>query len=173
MGQKSLTVAGDPRRAGAQGGARQGQYPFLQARLPAPPSIARRSHRYGEKAGDYDDDYDDDDEDDDSLDSFIVDDEEEEEEAAAVTRDGRRGKKSGYTSPSAITAEIHRLFGYNRSRYVDDDDDDDDMETSAYDQLREERRSAWIAREEDLREEMLEMERERVLRKKRKLRRTT
>ncbi|RVX23971.1 hypothetical protein CK203_000660 [Vitis vinifera] len=71
---------------------------------------------------------------------------------------------------------IRRMFGYNPNKYAgrDDDDDDSDMEANFDDILKEERRSARIAREEDERELRLieeeeERERLRKLAKKRKL----
>lgn len=79
-------------------------------------------------------------EDDEDMQSFIVDDEEEEEE-------------------NDYSAEIGRIFRYDRKRYRDEAFSDDDMEADAREVLREEKRSARLGRKEDLEEEKREMER--------------
>lgn len=71
-------------------------------------------------------------------------------------------------------SEIRKMFGYNPRRYADDDDDSD-MEANFDDIMREEKRSAKIAREEDeeeLRKIEEEERRERLRKeaKKRKMR---
>ncbi|CAA0841075.1 SPT2 chromatin protein [Striga hermonthica] len=71
--------------------------------------------------------------------------------------------------PSAISSMIRSMFRYNPNNFSDDDDDRD-MEANFEDIVREEKRSAKIAREEDERELRLEEEeRRRRLAKKRKL----
>ncbi|KAJ1920166.1 translation machinery-associated protein 20 [Mycoemilia scoparia] len=125
-----------------------------------------KSRRYGHSDDEYGDD------DNDSMDDFIVDDDEEEDEGygniSHYSSAHSRGPHSNVPG-SSVTEEIHRIFGYNKNRYKDEvfDDDDDIMESSAMDQLHEEKRSAMIAIKEDKREEMLEMERMRRLQEKR------
>ncbi|XP_052196115.1 probable starch synthase 4, chloroplastic/amyloplastic [Diospyros lotus] len=66
---------------------------------------------------------------------------------------------------------IRSMFGYNPNKYADDDEDDMDMEANFDDIMREEDRSARIARKEDEEElrKIEEEERRERLRKKRKL----
>ncbi|KAJ4965384.1 hypothetical protein NE237_017233 [Protea cynaroides] len=68
---------------------------------------------------------------------------------------------------------IRNMFGYNPNKYAGRDDEDSDMEANFDDILREERKSAKIAREEDERELRLieEEERRERLRKKKMLQR--
>ncbi|KAI9321356.1 SPT2 chromatin protein-domain-containing protein [Dichotomocladium elegans] len=75
---------------------------------------------------------------DEDLESFIVDDEEDEND---------------------YSAEISRIFRYNKSKYADDMYSDDDMEADSREVLREERRSERIGRREDIEEERKELER--------------
>ncbi|KAI8139621.1 SPT2 chromatin protein-domain-containing protein [Fennellomyces sp. T-0311] len=86
---------------------------------------------------------------DEDLDDFVVDDEEEEED---------------------YSAEIGRIFRYNKKRYRDEVFSDDDMEADASEVLREEKRSARLARLEDIEEEKREAERQKRLKMKGKSR---
>ncbi|KAI8379203.1 SPT2 chromatin protein-domain-containing protein [Radiomyces spectabilis] len=83
-------------------------------------------------------------EEDEDLASFIVDDDEEEADVY-----------SGHN----YSDEISRLFRYDKRRFANETYSDDDMEADASEVLREEKRSARIARREDLAEERAEMER--------------
>uniref|UniRef100_A0A5B7ALY7 SPT2 chromatin protein n=1 Tax=Davidia involucrata TaxID=16924 RepID=A0A5B7ALY7_DAVIN len=60
----------------------------------------------------------------------------------------------------AISRMVRRMFGYNPSKFAGcDDDDDSDMEANFDDIMREEKRSAKIAKKED-EEELLKIEEE-------------
>ncbi|RUS33069.1 SPT2 chromatin protein-domain-containing protein [Jimgerdemannia flammicorona] len=102
-------------------------------RRPPPPPSTRRPDR-GRRGRYYDED------DDDDMDSFIDDDDDDDEEVL----DAR--------------SIIGRMFNYDRKRYRDEEYSDEDMEAGASDVLREEQRSAKLARLEDLREEQRERE---------------
>ncbi|CBQ70437.1 conserved hypothetical protein [Sporisorium reilianum SRZ2] len=95
---------------------------------------------YDSEEGDYDDEYD----------SEGIDDDDEEEGG------GGRGGGQSYRD------EIWKIFGKDRKKYASRIvDSDDDMEADAASVLQEELRSSKQAREEDLREEQLEKQRER------------
>ncbi|TKY85006.1 hypothetical protein EX895_006086 [Sporisorium graminicola] len=94
---------------------------------------------YDSEEGDYDDEYD----------SEGIDDDEED-------GSGGRGGSQSYRD------EIWKIFGKDRKKYASRIvDSDDDMEADAASVLQEELRSSKQAREEDLREEQLEKQRER------------
>ncbi|KAI9489790.1 SPT2 chromatin protein-domain-containing protein [Zychaea mexicana] len=88
---------------------------------------------------------------DEEMDDFVVDDEEEEES-------------------NDYSAEIGRIFRYNKKRFRDEMYSDDDMEADAREVLREEKRSERIGRREDIEEEKRELERQKRLRTKEKTR---
>merc|ERR1712049_18056 len=66
-----------------------------------------------------------------------------------------------------VSAEIAKMFGYNRHKYRDEDFDDRDMENNRFsDIMKEEARSARIGRMEDLED----IRREEENRRKKKMR---
>ncbi|ORX82246.1 hypothetical protein K493DRAFT_342231 [Basidiobolus meristosporus CBS 931.73] len=73
-----------------------------------------------------------------------------------------------YVKKGNISSIIGQLFGYDRSRYVNERYSDDDMEASMTDLRKEESRSAKIARLEDEREEELERQEQERLRARKK-----
>ncbi|KAI7849193.1 SPT2 chromatin protein-domain-containing protein [Circinella umbellata] len=89
---------------------------------------------------------------DEEMDDFVVNDEEEEEEV------------------NDYSAEIGRIFRYNKKRYRNETFSDDDMEADAREVLREEKRSERIGRREDIEEEKRELERLKRLKTKGKSR---
>ncbi|KAI8071767.1 hypothetical protein BC940DRAFT_293683 [Gongronella butleri] len=100
-------------------------------RMPFRRAPAPRRSRYDEEEDEYDED-----------DDFVVRDDE--------------------VDDNDYSSEIRKMFKYDRRRYADEAAfSDDDMEADSRQVLMEEKRSARLAREEDLREERLEMERQR------------
>ncbi|KAF7729756.1 hypothetical protein EC973_003834 [Apophysomyces ossiformis] len=83
-----------------------------------------------------------------------VEEEEEDEELASFIVDDEEEDFGGDYS-----AEIGRIFRYDKKKYTNERFSDDDMEADASEVLREEKRSERIGRREDLMEERLEMER--------------
>ncbi|KAG2221728.1 hypothetical protein INT45_007134 [Circinella minor] len=96
--------------------------------------------------------YEEEEEGDEEMDDFVVNDEEEEEEV------------------NDYSAEIGRIFRYNKKRYRNETFSDDDMEADAREVLREEKRSERIGRREDIEEEKRELERLKRLKMKGKSR---
>lgn len=66
------------------------------------------------------------------------------------------------------SSEIKKMFGYDKSRYIDDDDDCDDMEASFSQMQKEERISAKIGLQEDLEDMKREEEEKKMKIKKMK-----
>ena len=70
-----------------------------------------------------------------------------------------------------VSAEIQKMFGYNRHKYRDEDFDDRSMENNSFaSQMKEEARSAKLGRMEDLEDMRREEEENRLkaMRKKQK-----
>ncbi|RUP47775.1 hypothetical protein BC936DRAFT_145347 [Jimgerdemannia flammicorona] len=136
-------------------------------RRPPPPPSTRRPDR-GRRGRYYDED------DDDDMDSFIDDDDDDDEEVLDARRKGELQLGGNVpvcfrTCTLVVTVRKDLLFPHTRNasniwfpyvndRYRDEEYSDEDMEAGASDVLREEQRSAKLARLEDLREEQRERE---------------
>ncbi|KAI8988552.1 SPT2 chromatin protein-domain-containing protein [Mycotypha africana] len=115
--------------------------PFTGKPIGAPARTASNKRRHR----DYEDE-----EEDEELASFIVSDDDIDEDPVYTSDHSRK----------AISNEISKIFRYDRSKYANEPVfSDDDMEANASEVLREEKRSARIARREDLIEEQKELER--------------
>lgn len=91
------------------------------------------------------------------------DDDEYDEEMDDFIDDG-----DSYAPGGDISAEIKKIFGYDRSKFRDDDDDDINMEARFADVMKEEARSARLGRLEDL-EDMRKEEEYKKAKKRKKL----